>query len=195
MDGDTTRQLVECGLTLSDGVTTDEVTARFGEFALLFGDAPSEYAAWLGVLVAMGGGRSPDVATIDPECDADYPAIIAELNRLAGADLVRVLAWSGTVEDEDQPLTVTVELPAATHSTWEFENQGDWIDVSVVSEYATVLASASPRRLYEVEIGDEQWGDDWVPNLIAQNVLIVCCEPSVRDAVAAATPLRLVPVS
>ena len=97
MNGETLTQLVECGLTLSEGVTPEEVTARLGAFASHFGDAPSEFAEWLGVLVAMGGGRSPDVATIDPECDADYPAVIAELNRLAGADLVRVRREPGHV--------------------------------------------------------------------------------------------------
>jgi hypothetical protein len=192
--GDKLARLVECGLTLSEGVAPDEVTARLDEFASHFGDAPSQYAQWLGVLGAMGEGRSPDVASIDPECDADYPAIIAELNRLAGEELVRVVAWSGMVEDDEVPLTVTVELPGATHATWQFENQGDWIDIAVIAKFAAVLASASPRRMYEVEIGDDEWSDDWVPNLMAQNLLIVSCEPSIRDAVAAATPLHLVAV-
>lgn len=194
MNSDKLTRLIECGITLMQGVTADDVTARLDEFATLFGDAPSEMAEWLGVLTAIGEGRSADVASVDPECDADYPAIIAELNRLAGAELVRVVAWSGMVEEGVEPITVSVELPRDAHATWQFENEGDWIDVTVVSEYAAVLASASTRRMYAVEIGDDDWNDDWVPNLMAQNVLIVCCEPSVGEAIADRTPLCLVPL-
>jgi hypothetical protein len=132
MNDVTVAALIDCGIRLSTGVTFDDVTARVDEFEALFGQAPSDFGLWLGVLTALGEGRSKDVLSIDPECDADYPFVVAELNRLAGDEFVRVVTWSG-ISDDESPISVTVELPGAKQATWEFKNEGDWIEVAVIS--------------------------------------------------------------
>lgn len=195
MSGESLKRLIECGITLAEGVTADDVGARMDEFVDLFGDEPSEFGRWLGLLTALGEGRATNVVSIDPECDANYPAFVGELNRLAGAELVRVISWSGLVEDDDAPITVSVELPDTARATWRFKNEADWIDVAVVSKFADVVASHSDRRMFQVEVGDDDWSDEWVANLMAQNMLIVCCAQSVHAALGAATSLSFVPLS
>jgi hypothetical protein len=128
----------------------------------------------------------------DYECDACYPAVIEELNRLTAPELrIDVRTWTGLQEDGSAPITVEVTIDGAD-SEWTFEGNNDWLSPEIFDKVGQAFAERSDRRLYIVDEGEELSSD--VFDALGQCALVMCCPPDVALAIEQLTQAPFVAI-
>lgn len=158
--------LARCGISLLPGRTVDELLDSFEReqyeqepFTLLLMMLGSEVETGPGA----GARFSDAVWTLDTECiedRGDYARIAKRMRALAKGDLP-IEDIKDRVDLEEGVAWLSFRIDGRVER-WEATVDDDWIDQTILSRFAALLASrGSPRRFFYLDLG-------------GQNILIGC---------------------
>jgi hypothetical protein len=171
--------LGECGIRPRTGITADQLLQSWDR-------AQFEAAPFRLAVVALGGEtetppfahRSDDVWHFDTECIEDhgsYVAIAERMRDLAQGDLP-LTAITDYVDIEEGEAWLEFELGGQT-LRWEAEVEDDWVDATILTRFAELLARLNTGRRFTYL------------DLKGQDCILGCCSPDQLAALRKKTGL------
>ena len=139
------RDLQSCGVRLLSEATPATLLEEWSQ-------ADFEKAPYLMVAISLGGGQallSENLWHFDTECIEDHGAYLSIAERfrdLAGGDLP-LLEIEDYVDVEEGAAWLAFRLDGASHR-WDCEVDDDWVDPTVLSRFADLLAKRNTRKRF-----------------------------------------------